>query len=121
LIIDPQHAPPPPPKRLSTKQMLWPARRQCAHRCVHPPGAHTGGQINSDVRACQLLVDSKNEPQQKKPSFVRAQSQRKASGAKQSHNAMPHGPFLAPRVGVCCSQGKTRRKKQQSKWFLHSY
>ena len=34
MMIDPQQAP--PPKRLSTKQMLWPARHQHAHRQCAP-------------------------------------------------------------------------------------
>ena len=51
---------------------------------------------------------------------MRAQSQRRylsTSSTKKSNDMMLRAPFLAPRH----SQGKTRRKKQKSKWFYFSF
>ena len=93
-----------PKKRLSSKWMLRPACRQRVHRrCAPAPRAPERAKF---WHACQLQVDSKNEPHRKKKSSFFFQCgrsiTRKARGANQSHNAMRGGAFFS--ASVCASQ-----------------
>jgi hypothetical protein len=95
-------------------------RNECFGRLSR--SLRTRRALAGNILTCMPAGDSKNEPhQEKKPSFVRTHrnERTKAPAApphKPSNDMMPRAPFSAPRR----SQGKTRRKKQQSKWIFLS-